>query len=77
MQNGWGEGHNVLSLFELTCFRLQTEIASDLKMDFFKSVLLVLILCLLIVSAACQSGSPLCCDEDVTSNLPGILEENL
>ena len=39
-QNGWGGGHNVLSLFELTCFRLQTKIASDLKMDFIKSVLL-------------------------------------
>ena len=37
----------------------------------------VYILCLLIVSAAHQSGSPLSCDEDVTVNLLGILEENL
>ena len=37
----------------------------------------VYILCLLIVSAAHQSGSPLSCGEDVTVNLPGILEENV
>ena len=42
-----------------------------------RSSLKVYVLCLLIVSAACQSGSPLSCDEDVTSNLPGILEENM
>ena len=38
VQNWWGEGHNVLSLFELTCFRLQTEIASDLKKWIFLSL---------------------------------------
>ena len=37
----------------------------------------VYVLCLLILSAAHQSGSPLSCVGDVTINLPGILEENV
>ena len=37
----------------------------------------VYVLALLILSAAHQSGSPLSCVEDVTINLPGILEENV
>ena len=37
----------------------------------------VYVLGLLILFAAHQSGSPLSCVEDVTINLPGILEENV